>query len=224
MLRRDDFTEQHLARLARLSGQPTRSPGQLERSRRRQLRGHRGELWVFGYGSLMWNPAISFRESLPARASAWSRGFCLDMPHGRGAPDRPGLMLGLVAGGNCDGIAYRVDGLAVETETQILWLREMAFPGYRPAWVRLDAVHADALTFVADEQHVVQAGLTLAEQAGRIAAAQGALGSNADYLFRTLAAVRRAGGSDPYLEQLAALVTPVQDRGPSNPSAPPGTA
>ncbi len=210
MLHRDDFTGEHLSRLARLSGQRTRSTSQLETSRRRHLRNHRGELWVFGYGSLMWNPAISFRDSLPARASAWSRSFCLDMPHGRGSLERPGLMLGLVAGGHCDGIAHRVDALAVETETQILWLREMAFPGYRPAWVRLDSVPADALTFVADEQHVIRQGLTLAEQADRIAAAEGTLGSNADYMFRTLAAVHAAGGSDLYLEQLAALVTAVR--------------
>jgi glutathione-specific gamma-glutamylcyclotransferase len=207
MLHRDDFTAAHLSRLAGLSGQRTRSAAQLETSRRRHLRDHRGELWVFGYGSLMWTPAISFRESVSARASAWSRSFCLDMPHGRGTVERPGLMLGLVAGGCCDGIAYRIDALAVETETQILWLREMAFPGYRPAWVRLDSIPADALTFVADEQHVVHQGLTLAEQADRIAAAEGALGTNADYIFRTVAAVHAAEGSDLYLEQLAALVT-----------------
>ena len=207
MLRRDDFTAQHLSRLARLSGQVTRSAAEVETSRRRHLRNHSSELWVFGYGSLMWNPAIAFRDSIPARAQAWSRRFCLDMPAGRGTPEQPGLMLGLVAGGHCDGIAYRLDAFAVDAETQILWLREMAFPGYRPSWVRLDSVPADALTFVADEKHVIRPALPLPEQARRIAVAHGALGSNADYVFHALAAVRAAGGSDPYLEELAALVT-----------------
>jgi cation transport regulator ChaC len=76
--------------------------------------------------------------------------------------------------------------------------------------MRLDSMPADALTFVADEQHVIQPTLTLAEQAARMAVAEGALGSNADYMFRTLAAVHAAGGDDLYLEQLAALVTALQ--------------
>lgn len=206
MLRRDDVTEEHLSRLARLSGEQTRSAVQLETSRRRHLGDHHGELWVFGYGSLLWNPVISFAERRPARASGWSRSFCLEMPHGRGTSDHPGLMLGLVAGGSCDGVAYRVCARSVEPETRILWLREMAFPGYRAAWVDLDPLPATALTFVADEQHVARQALPVEEQARRIAAAEGALGTNADYLFRTVAAVHAAGGRDRYLETLAALV------------------
>ena len=149
---------------------------------------------------------ISFAERRPARARGGRAASAWRCRTGGARSDHPGLMLGLVAGGSCDGVAYRVCARSVEPETRILWLREMAFPGYRPAWVDLDPLAATALTFVADEQHVAQQALPVEEQARRIAAAEGALGTNADYLFRTAAAVHDAGGRDRYLETLAALV------------------
>src|SRR5262245_40796126 len=95
------------------------------------------DAWVFGYGSLMWNPAIKWAERRVARLEGFRRSFCFWTPLGRGTPQLPGLMLALEAGGDCTGIAWRIAADDVEEEFRILWNREMLSGVYRAAWVDL---------------------------------------------------------------------------------------
>ena len=163
------------------------------------------ELWVFGYGSLMWNPAIHVSDSLPARIEGFSRSFCTRLIFGRGMPDNPGLMLCLVAGGSCAGVAHRIAPEHVDSESKILWMREMLSGAYVPSWVELDlgARHVRGVTFIINTEHPrYLPGLSFEEKAARIAKAEGHLGTNRDYLFRTVAALTGAGVEDPYLDDL----------------------
>jgi cation transport protein ChaC len=165
--------------------------------------------WVFGYGSLLWNPLFPFVESRPARARGLHRRFCLWSLASRGRPDAPGLVLGLDRGGSCVGVAYRLPAPLAIDELHLLWRREMVTGAYEPRWVRLDAggkpLHA--IAFVVRRDHTQYAGHLLIEQQAKvIAQACGAFGSSADYLERTRVALVSHGVIDPYLERLAARV------------------
>ena len=74
------------------------------------------DVWLFGYGSLMWNPTIHYVERSAAKLYGYHRQFCLWTHMGRGTPEQPGLMLGLQSGGSCNGIAYRVDANLADHE------------------------------------------------------------------------------------------------------------
>ena len=89
------------------------------------LRASTEPVWVFAYGSLMWNPELRFAERLPARVYGWHRGFCLYSPEYRGTREKPGLVLGLDRGGSCRGIAYRLAPATLAAEIDYLWTREM---------------------------------------------------------------------------------------------------
>ena len=97
----------------------------------------RGDIWLLGYGSLIWNPTVRFVERRVARVSGWHRAFCLATPAGRGSVDNPGLVLGLEEGGDCDGVAFRISGEVVEAELAMLWKREMLSAAYLPRWLDL---------------------------------------------------------------------------------------
>ena len=121
-------------------------------SRARMLAGMGADedVWIFGYGSLMWNPAFHFAERRPGMIRGWHRSFCLWTPMGRGTPDNPGLVLGLDRGGSCSGIAYRVAARDRDTELTLLWQREMVADGYNARWVtvRGEAGDVRAITWV----------------------------------------------------------------------------
>ena len=95
-------------------------------------------VWVFAYGSLIWNPTVHFLESRPAIVQGWHRAFCLSVVVGRGTPENPGLMLGLQPGGSCAGVAFRIGEDVMEHELTLLWRREMVAGGYIPLWVPLE--------------------------------------------------------------------------------------
>jgi len=177
-----------------------------------------GEAWLFGYGSLIWNPTVHSVERRVARIQGWHRSFCLSVRAGRGSTDNPGLVLGLDAGGHCTGVAYRIDKSILHTEFELLWRREMVSGAYHPRWVDVHDEHGahfgSALAFTMntgceqyaghlDEQQVIE----------RLATAGGFLGSAADYLFRTCEGLRACGMADPDLERLAALVSKRQAGG-----------
>ena len=207
MLQRSDFTRERLDEIGSVSGMAPASDAALAASRAAALDGRApGDLWVFGYGSLMWNPAMSFIESRAARLDGWQRSFCIPMPGGRGTPERPGLMCALVPSGECFGLAFRIAAADVESETAILWIREMAFSSYQPSMVSvtIDGTAVEALTFTADESRVVD--LSIDEQARRIVVAEGPIGTNRGYLFRLDETLSAAGLTDPYVTALAARV------------------
>ncbi|MBP6012613.1 MAG: gamma-glutamylcyclotransferase [Alphaproteobacteria bacterium] len=222
-LARQDFTPERIAAYAQLAKQfgdaQFLSEEEREKSRAEIMAQHvaGADLWVFGYGSLMWNPAIQVAESLPARIEGFSRSFCMRLMFGRGMPDNPGLMLCLVPGGACSGIAHRIAPEHVESESKILWMREMLSGAYVPTWVDLDlgARHVRGVTFVINMAHPrYLPGLSLDEKAARIAKAEGHLGTNRDYLFRTVAALTSAGVSDTYLDDIHARVRALTDHTP----------
>lgn len=221
MLARHDFTPERIAAYSQLAKQfgdaQFLSEEDRENSRAEVMAQHvPGEdLWVFGYGSLMWNPAIQIAESLPARVEGFSRSFCMRLMFGRGMPDNPGLMLCLVPGGACAGIAHRIAPEHVESESKILWMREMLSGAYIPTWVDIDlgAQHVRGVTFVMNTAHPrYLPGLSANEKAARIAKAEGHLGTNRDYLFRTVAALTSAGVNDTYLDDIHARVRALIDQ------------
>ncbi len=168
------------------------------------------EAWVFAYGSLMWNPAIEFAEASACEVEGWRRSFCFWLPLGRGTPELPGLMLGLEAGGSCEGIAYRLAPHQVRSELAILWNREMLAGVYRAQWVpaRLrDGRTVTAVTFVVEPGHCQYCGdLPIERAAHHIAFAEGRRGACRDYLANTVAHSRALKIHDPYIEELVERV------------------
>jgi cation transport protein ChaC len=172
-------------------------------------------VWLFGYGSLIWNPTIYTVERRTARIEGWHRAFCLYTPAGRGTVDHPGLVLGLDAGGNCNGVAFRLADETVEAELALLWRREMLARSYQPRW--LDVLDergirfGSAIAFTIDPQAERYAGKLAQEIVVQtLATAVGELGSAADYLFRTCEGLRDEGIPDPELDRLAAAVRAVE--------------
>lgn len=161
--------------------------------------------WVFGYGSLLWNPLFPIAEARAATVHGLHRTFCLQSLASRGTPEKPGLVLALEPGGACQGVAYRLPPPLALDELALLWRREMVVGAYRPRWVRLRSADRTlvALTFVVRRDHVQYARLAQADQAAIIAEACGAFGSSCDYLMRTRAALASHGIIDRYLERLA---------------------
>ena len=110
------------------------------------------DLWVFGYGSLMWNPEFPYAERRQALLRGYHRRFCVYSHRYRGTPDRPGLVLGLDRGGSCRGIAFRVEPPHVNSTIDLLWDREMVSGVYAPKIIKVttDGGRIPACAFVAD--------------------------------------------------------------------------
>lgn len=168
-----------------------------------------GDVWVFGYGSLIWNPAFKTTERRTARVDGWHRAFCMSIVAGRASPSAPGLMLGLDRGGHCLGSAFRLADDDVIPELTLLWRREMLCRGaYIPKWVELHAedgaVFGHAIAFTINPEGEKYAGkMSLETAVRRLATASGGLGSCADYLFQTRDGLRAHGIPDLALEKLA---------------------
>jgi cation transport protein ChaC len=175
------------------------------------MAGHRrGEaVWVFGYGSLIWNPLLEFAERRPARVHGYHRGFYLWSKVNRGSPEVPGLVLGLDTGGSCQGVAYRLHDAKLPVELGLLWRREMVIGTYAPRWVNADIGErvVRAIAFVVDRKKPGYTGRLDDRQIVSIALkASGHYGTCADYLVNTAASLEVAGIADPRLSRLAKLV------------------
>ena len=176
------------------------------------------DIWVFGYGSLMWNPCVHYKERRPGLIHGYHRSFCFWVPLGRGSPDRPGLMLALEQGGACRGMAFRIAREEADHELDVIWNREMISGAYRPRLVPVATPEGPtkAITFVANRSHPRYAGrLPMETMADTIAVAQGRLGSCADYLFSTVAHLDDLGIADGPMHRLARLVRERQKAGQS---------
>jgi len=166
-------------------------------------------IWVFAFGSLIWNPAFHFVERRTARIHGFHRQFCLWARAGRGSPERPGLMLSLVSGGSCTGVAYRLDIDVAATELDVLWRREMSTMAYRPVWTiaRTAKGLEPAIAFSANRTHERYVpGLEDEVVARYLATGAGPMGRCCDYLFDTVAHLRQLGIRDRRLEALEARV------------------
>jgi cation transport protein ChaC len=162
-------------------------------------------VWLFGYGSLIWNPAFEFTERRIGTIFGYHRRFCLWTHLGRGCPERPGLVLGLERGGSCRGVAYRIAPEKVEDELDIVWRREMISGAYVPGWVTVRALEGEvrALTFVINHAHERYARFLPDDRiAEAIATASGTLGPCADYLINTVNHLADLGIHDRPLERL----------------------
>ncbi len=168
-----------------------------------------GRVWVFGFGSLIWNPAFHFVERRTARIHGFHRQFCLWARAGRGSPERPGLMLSLEPGGSCSGVAYRLSRRAAPVELDVIWRREMITGAYRPVWVTAHTPKGAeaAIAFSANREHERYVpGLDEAAVVRYLATGAGPMGRCCDYLFDTAEHLRLLGIRDRRLEALEARV------------------
>ena len=170
-----------------------------------------GDLWLFAYGSLIWNPELDHEESRRALARGWHRSFCLKLTRWRGTREVPALMLALDRGGSCAGMVYRLS----ETDTvgQVAKLLERELDGNPPTniprWIRVTTPSGPvtAMAFVADPQGRAYAGrLPLEQVAHVVARAAGHWGSSAQYAWRTIAKLEESGIRDSSLWRLQKLV------------------
>lgn len=212
-LRRDDLTDEFVDRVRERIPEGTLtflSDEEREASLQSALAdAPPGDVWLFGYGSLMWSPAFLHEESSAALVRGWHRRFCLWTPLGRGTPECPGLVLGLERGGACRGVAFRVARDQAEAELRLVWRREMLSGAYVPRWVPLDSPQGRlrALTFTINREHARYAGrLADSEAARHIAVAEGYLGTCREYLEESVAALEALGIRDRSMARLAALV------------------
>jgi len=168
------------------------------------------DLWVFGYGSLIWNPAFHYVERQPALLRGWHRRFCLKMFLGRGTRETPGLMLALDHGGACKGVAFRIAAADIAVELGILWQREMYGGAYHARWVNLEApggARIRAVTFVINRAHPrYLPELSVEETAAFIATGCGELGSCREYLENTVAHLAELGLRDAGLMRIVAAL------------------
>ncbi|MBV9348721.1 MAG: gamma-glutamylcyclotransferase [Pseudolabrys sp.] len=174
-----------------------------------RIKQHDEDLWVFGYGSLIWRPGFEFLERRNARLVGAHRALCVYSFVHRGTPQKPGLVLGLDRGGTCRGIAYRVAAAKREATIAYLRGREQVTQVYREAWrsVWLDEdpqQQVRALCYVVDRGHAQYAGrLPLEEQLHFVRQGHGRSGVNRDYVIETVKALEELGYRDPGLHQLA---------------------
>jgi glutathione-specific gamma-glutamylcyclotransferase len=172
----------------------------------------KGDLWVFGYGSLMWRPGFEFIEQVPARLIGEHRALCVYSFDHRGTPEKPGLVLGLDRGGACRGMAFRVAAAQRSATVEYLRAREQTTNVYREVmrsvWLGNEARNrVAALTYVADRGHVQYAGrLSLAEQLRHVQHAHGRSGNNRDYVLATVKSIEAQGFRDAQLHQLALML------------------
>ena len=185
----------------------------------RALMPARGDLWVFGYGSLMWDPGFAHVAAERATVFGFHRAFCMYSQRHRGTAARPGLVLALDRGGSCHGMAYRVTRGRAQDVLDYLWDREIALYGYQPQQVRVRLPDGEAVagaTFVADRGHSSYAGRLAPEELARIIrGAHGGRGSNRDYLANTVRHLAEFGITDGPIHALLRRVDTLDgaDRG-----------
>lgn len=213
------LTQELVARVERVEPDPGPEPGTSEHTEaelivmvEQLLREYSPKkLWVFAYGSLIWNPEFDFVESRPAVATGWHRSFCLKLTRWRGTRELPALMLALDRGGSCNGLVYRLPAQGHFQQLMLLMVRELDAnpPTNIPRWISIktgqEAIRA--LAFVATRDGMAYAGkLPLESVAHVLARAAGHWGSAAQYLYRTVSMLHQHGIDDRNLRRLDALV------------------
>ena len=172
-------------------------------------------IWVFAYGSLIWNPSFNFDLRRRAHLFGFHRRFCLRTTITRGSPEKPGLVLGLDRGGSTKGILFRIPASIAARECDVIWKREMLSGAYLPSWVKVKANNGKAikaLTFVIKRNHPsFAAPMPDKDSVKIIAEAKGIIGSNSEYLFNTEEALNAEGIKDNKLKKLSAMVKQYQN-------------
>jgi cation transport protein ChaC len=169
------------------------------------------DLWVFGYGSLMWRPGFRYEECHRAEIRGFHRALCVYSYVHRGTPDRPGLVLGLDRGGACTGMAFRVAPAEAEATIAYLRAREQATLVYQEKRLKItleDGRPVTALTYVVDHDHEQYAGRLPTEELLRlIRQGEGMSGKNPEYVIATAAHLQEMGVADPLLDGLSRALT-----------------
>jgi cation transport protein ChaC len=175
----------------------------------------RGDLWIFGYGSLMWSPGFRYAEKETALARGYHRALCILSSRYRGTPEKPGLVMGLCRGGSCWGMAFRVPAARVPRVLAALWRREMRNKVYKPTLIRITAAprrqrgraqQLRALAFIADTAHrQFVKELDLHGRARLVAQGIGQRGRCVDYIHNTLEHMLALGVNDPHLARVLDL-------------------
>lgn len=186
---------------------PVLSDAEQEASLREILDQHDpgADVWLFGYGSLVWNPIVHHEERRVARLHGFHRSFCLWSHVNRGSLQKPGLVLGLDSGGSCHGVAFRIAGHHAAEELRLLWRREMVLGSYCPRWtpVETGGQTIKAIAFFVNREHANYAGkLPLETVIKALVSARGQLGTPAEYLLETVRGLVEHGVRDPYLLEL----------------------
>jgi len=167
------------------------------------------DLWVFGYGSLIWNPGFDFAEKRLTSLRGYHRSLCLCSRINRGTPECPGLVFGLDRGGSCLVMAFRVLNKDIPLTFSALWLREMDTGAYHPRWINADTEQGPitVLAFVINRQGAAYvSGLSHDEQVRIVMDAHGTYGSCVDYVMQTAQALLAEGVCDDRLSALAAEI------------------
>lgn len=163
--------------------------------------------WVFGYGSLIWNPGFSFLSAQLGLLRGAHRSLSIISHHHRGTVETPGLVFGLTRGGSCRGMVFEVGRPVWDEVRAYLDARELVTSVYRDVWrpvTLADGRRVSALTYVVDEGHEQFAGqLTIEEQLAMIRAGVGISGRNVDYVLNTARHLAQLGIHDRALMALA---------------------
>lgn len=177
--------------------------------------GGRSDLWVFGYASLIWRPDFEVRERRIAHVQGWHRALKMWSRVNRGTPEQPGLVFGLLTGGSCHGVVFRVHRQQAPAVLGTLWEREMPTGVYDPRWLRCETPQGPvaALAFTLSRHSPNYTGPLSPQQYRHIFAhAHGRYGSTHDYAHQTLESLRSHGIHDRALEQLLAHARPSRKR------------
>jgi glutathione-specific gamma-glutamylcyclotransferase len=161
--------------------------------------------WVFGYGSLIWDPGFAFDASHLAQVHGYHRTFCIRSTRYRGTPEAPGVVLGLDRGGSCIGMAFRLRHDDRADAIRALYEREMINRVYVPSVLNAtlrDGTRIRALAFVANRESVSYEKLTDAEIVRRLNCCQGLRGQNRDYAIRTWQTLGAHGVHCPHLARI----------------------
>jgi glutathione-specific gamma-glutamylcyclotransferase len=176
----------------------------------------RGDLWVFGYGSLMWSPAFPFREHAVGLLRGYHRALCILSTRYRGTDRRPGLVMGLCRGGSCWGMAFRVPAASVGRTLTRLWRREMRRRVYAPKLVPVRIARGRrirALAFIANPAHPqYRRELGLHSRAQLVAQGVGERGRCTDYIRNTLEHMYALGVTDPHLARVLETAEAMRSR------------
>jgi glutathione-specific gamma-glutamylcyclotransferase len=191
--------------------EPTAPPGRDPQAMLARMRHHwggRGDLWVFGYASLIWRPGFDAAEHRVATVHGWHRALQMRSRINRGTPERPGLVCALVSGGSCRGVVYRIRRRDADETLQTLWEREMITGVYDPRFVACRTAHgtASALAFTLSRSSPSHTGhIGDDEMLQILRTAAGRYGSTLEYLRETARSLRERGIVDRGLERLTAL-------------------
>jgi cation transport protein ChaC len=167
------------------------------------------DLWIFGYGSLIWRPEFEFEEQRAARVHGWHRALKMWSRINRGTPERPGLVFGMLSGGCCRGMVFRVPRAQGPATLALLWAREMQMAVYDPRWLVAHTAQGPvrALAFTLSRKSPSHTGeLSEEEYRAIFAQATGKFGTTFDYAHRTLQELRRHDIRDRNLERLLKLI------------------